>query len=125
VFLGANLHLELLAILADSLRELPPGAIADPTAGAVVLVRTAGMALLHGIALAGPLLVFVFAVNLGISILGRMAPSLQLFFAVGPTLTLLASIVLLGIALPSVLSAWAWVVREGVFAAAEIASGAR
>jgi flagellar biosynthesis protein FliR len=64
------------------------------------------VALSTGIQLAGPLTAFVFCVNLGLSLLGRMAPGLQLFFAVGPTITVAASFALMAISLPAILDTW-------------------
>jgi flagellar biosynthetic protein FliR len=106
VFLGAGMHLRCLLALGDSLRALPPGAVAAPLAAGSVLLPQAGEAIAAGVTLAGPLTLFVFTVNLGLSILGRMAPNLQLFFAIGPSVTVVAGLGLLGVALPTLLSAW-------------------
>lgn len=116
VFLGSGLHLYCLVALADSFHALPPGAIVHPAESGLLLVPAAGAALTVGVTLAGPITIFVFTVNLGLSILGRMAPNLQLFFAVGPTLTVLAALTLFGIGLPALLSAWAYTLPDGVAA---------
>jgi flagellar biosynthetic protein FliR len=113
VFFGSNLHLHCLTALGESFRALPPGAITHPLAFGTVLIPEAGQALAAGVTLAGPLTIFVFTVNLGLSILGRMAPNLQLFFAIGPSLTVVAGLGLLGLALPNLLSAWCALLPTG------------
>lgn len=125
VFLGSGLHLHCLVALGDSFHALPPGAVSHVLGVGELLVPTAGVALTTGVTLAGPITIFVFTVNLGLSILGRMAPNLQLFFAVGPSLTVVAALALFGVALPSLLAAWAWSLPDGVSAIAALVELAR
>ncbi len=106
VFFGANLHLRCIAALGASLQALPPGHASSAFLAGELLVPLGGVALSTGIQLAGPLTAFVFCVNLGLSLLGRMAPGLQLFFAIGPTITVAASFVLMAISLPAILDTW-------------------
>lgn len=106
VFFGADLHLHCVAALGDSLRTAPPGAVATVLTAGSVLVPLAGTAIVTGIQLAGPLTLFVFTVNLGLSLLGRMAPNMHLFFAIGPTVTVAAGLALLAVALPVFLGTW-------------------
>jgi len=106
IFFGENLHLRCLRALADSLYALPPGHAAAAFMAGNLLLPLAGVALGTGIQLAGPLTAFVFCVNLGLSLLGRMAPGLQIFFAIGPTITVAASFALLAISLPAILTTW-------------------
>ncbi len=125
VFLGAGLHLECLAALADSFEVLPPGTMTHPLSAGEIFLPAAGHAIYTGVTLAGPVTIFVFLVNLGLSILGRMAPGLQLFFAVGPSFTVVASLVLFAIALPSLLSAWMNVLPEAIASILALAELAR
>jgi len=106
IFFGGNLHLRCLIALGDSLHSLPPGQVVSAFGAGSVIVPLGGVVLSTGIQLAGPIIAFVFCVNLGLSLLGRMAPGVQLFFAVGPTLTVAASLVLLAVTLPALLNAW-------------------
>ena len=106
VFLGANLHLRCITALGASLQAIPPGQASSAFLAADLLVPLGGVALSTGIQLAGPLTAFVFCVNLGLSLLGRMAPGLQLFFAIGPTITVAASFALIAISLPLLLETW-------------------
>lgn len=106
VFFGQNLHLRCIEALGASIEAMPLGQAASAFTAGQVLLPLGGVALYTGIQLAGPLIALIFCVNLGLSILGRMAPGLQLFFAVGPTFTLAAAIALLAITLPALLGAW-------------------
>lgn len=114
VFFGTDLHLVCIGLLGASLREAPPGALADVTSAGALLVPLAGSALYTGVQLAGPLTIFVFLVNVGLSLLGRMAPNMHLFFAVGPTITVVAALALLAAAMPSLLGAWMAFMPEGL-----------
>ncbi len=106
VFLGENLHLRCIRALGDSLHQVPPGHASAAFMAANQLIPLAGVAITTGIQLAGPITAFVFCVNLGLSLLGRMAPGLQIFFAIGPTITVAASFGLMAISLPAILETW-------------------
>lgn len=106
IFFGENLHLRCILALGDSLHAVPPGHAAAAFLAGDQLLPLGGVALSTGIQLAGPLTAFVFCVNLGLSVLGRMAPGLQLFFAVGPTITVVAAFALMAISLPAILQTW-------------------
>ncbi len=125
VFFGAGLHLQCIQALAESFAILPPGTIHNVASAGEVLVPATGVAVALGITLAGPLVIFVFLVNLGLSILSRMAPGLQLFFAVGPSFTVVASLALLLIALQPMLAAWLYSLPESVAAILVLADLAR
>lgn len=104
VFCATNMHLRCIAALADSLRVLPPGEVAHPARMGLVLVEIVNTVTITSMQLAGPIVVFVFLINLSLLVLGRMAPNLQLFFAVGTSLTVVSGLGLLSAALPVLLS---------------------
>ncbi|MDP2310780.1 MAG: flagellar biosynthetic protein FliR [Pseudomonadota bacterium] len=114
VFLGADMHLFCLTTLGSSFHEVPPGAVTMALGGAEGLVRLSGTMLLTSVQLAAPLTVFVFSVNLAMSILGRMAPGQQFFFAVGTTLHVVAGLALLTLALPAMLRVWVDLLPTGL-----------
>ena len=103
LFFGLDLHLGCVRALGESLHTLPPGHILHPLAAGNVIFEVASNVLILGVRLAGPLVFFAFLVNLALMVLGRMAPGLQLFFAIGPSFTIIAGILLLGAALPALL----------------------
>jgi flagellar biosynthetic protein FliR len=106
VFLGADMHLYCLTALGTSFRDVPPGEITNVLGGVEGLVGLSGTMLATSVQLAAPLTVFVFSVNLAMSLLGRMAPGQQFFFAVGTTFQVVAGLALLAITLPAMLRAW-------------------
>lgn len=106
VFFGADLHLACIAALGESLQASPPGSFGLVFDQARVLIPTMGAVLSTAVQLAGPITIFVFTVNLGLSLVGRMAPNLHLFFALGPTITVVAALGILAAALPALLTAW-------------------
>ncbi len=103
VFFALDLHLACVRALGESLMALPPGRIVDPLAAGTVLFEVSEVVVALGVQLAGPLVFFSLILNLGLMVLGKMAPGLQLFFSVGMSFTILAGIVLLGAALPAML----------------------
>jgi flagellar biosynthetic protein FliR len=106
VFLGTGMHERLLCAVADSLTLLPPGALVHPAGMAVAVLQATTTAFATGVRLAGPLAAFAFTTNLGLSLLGRMAPNLQIFYAIGPTLTVIGGIIVLISSLPVLLGTW-------------------
>lgn len=107
VFFATDTHLRCVLVLARSLSELPPGSVAHPLRAGAVLVDVVSIVTLTAVQLAGPVAVFVFLVNLALLVLGRMAPNLQIFFGIGPSLTLGAGLALLAVALPTLLAVFA------------------
>ncbi len=121
VFLGADVHLHCLAALGDSFRDVPPGSVTSALAGVEGLVELSASVFATAVRLAAPLTVFVFAVNLAISLLGRLAPGQQLFFAIGTTFQVIAGLALMAIALPAMLRAWLAFLPAGLEALVSIA----
>lgn len=105
-FFATDVHLACIRAVARSYDGAPIGD-AHVGAGAVgELVALAEVCFETGIQLAGPLTVFLFAVHLGQALLGRMAPNIQLFWAIGPILTIGLGLLVLAAALPSILTGW-------------------
>lgn len=105
-FLGADVHLGAIRSLGESFRTAPPGAVMSLSASVGLLVPLAEASMEAAVQLAGPLTVFVFAVHLGQSILGRMAPNIQLFWAIGPVFSVGMGLFVLATAMPSLVSTW-------------------
>lgn len=103
MFFGLDLHLACIRAIADSLVIAPPGMITQPLAAGGVLLSVATSVMALGVQLAGPVVAFAFLVNLALMLLGRMAPGLQLFFSIGTTFTIVAGLMVLAAALPTML----------------------
>lgn len=106
LFLTTDTHLHCIALLGESLRTLPPGALFDgplsPGLAVSVVMQAAIMAMRVGVGLAGPVIAFAFLIHLAISLLGRMAPNLNLFFSIGMSLNVVAGTVILMVAMPTI-----------------------
>ncbi|MFH1469859.1 MAG: flagellar biosynthetic protein FliR [Pseudomonadota bacterium] len=103
VFLGADMHLFLLEAIGDSFQLVPPGSASDPLAAGALWVPTLGYAIACGLRLAGPVMVLLFLVQAFLGVLVRLAPSMNVFFAVGLVVNVIAGLALLHETLPILL----------------------
>lgn len=106
VFFGSDQHLTCVVALGHSFQVLPIGAADTVWHAGGMIFDVATTSLVTGIQLAGPLILFVSMVNLGLALLGRMAPSLNLFFGIGHSLTMVVGLLLVSQGLPSLLATW-------------------
>ena len=104
-FLGLDLHLVVLVILANSFQTVPPGQVSGLLSVAEVWVTLAGPTLVSGLTLAGPILAMVFLINSFVAVLARLAPSMNVFFSIGFILTSLAGLGLMIFLLPGLIDA--------------------
>lgn len=95
---ATDMHHLVLAALNDSYTLFRPGEI--PLSGdiAALVTRTIAAAFRVGIQLAAPLLVFALLFNLGLGILARLMPQMQVFFVAMP-LSILGGFLILLLAL--------------------------
>lgn len=114
VFIGAGGHLRAVEIVAASFQVIPAGQAAVPQGAVPDLVQAVAAAFALGIQLAGPVVAFVWLVNLFVALLARLAPRMNAFFAVGTTLTSVAAVGVTILALPWVLPVHAEAVLAAV-----------
>ena len=103
VFLGSGLHLTVIELVGRSFEIMPPGSLdlgARPVPG---LIDQAGQHFMIGVQLAGPLIALHFVLNLLMALLTRLAPRMNVFFALGLTATSVAGLLLLQASLPWIL----------------------
>ncbi|MDO1528365.1 flagellar biosynthetic protein FliR [Fulvimonas sp. R45] len=100
LFLAMDGHLRLVALLAESFRQLPPGAGAVPAAGLHAVAAFAGALFLGAVRVALPALTALLVVNMGFAAISRAAPSMNLF-AVGFPITLCLGFMALWLSLRS------------------------
>lgn len=119
LFVASGAHLTLIEALVDSFRDRP---VQDTqlNLGAVrLMLDWAGSLFAGGVQLALPVLAVMLTVNLGLGVLGRSAPTINLI-SVGFPLTLVLGLLLLHWVLPSlalVMSGWldaAWPVMQSL-----------
>ncbi|MFL5001393.1 MAG: flagellar biosynthetic protein FliR, partial [Xanthobacteraceae bacterium] len=92
---ATDLHYYVIAALHDSYALFRPGEM--PLAGdvAALLTRTVAAAFRIGIQLSGPFLVFGLLFNVGLGVLSRLMPQMQVFFVGMPLSILLGFVALL------------------------------
>ncbi|HTO93861.1 MAG TPA: flagellar biosynthetic protein FliR, partial [Bacteroidota bacterium] len=80
VFFAINGHHFILESLFASYRAVPLGAFHVSGALSSTLVTLAGMTLVVGVKLAAPVLVTSFLLNIGLAVLARVAPQINVIF---------------------------------------------
>ncbi|OYU50597.1 MAG: flagellar biosynthetic protein FliR [Rhizobiales bacterium PAR1] len=92
---AANLHHVALMGIVDSYKSLAPGEL--PTSGDAVqlAITVANSAFSVGVQLSAPFLVFGLVFNVGLGVLSRMMPQLQVFFLAMPATVLIGTIILI------------------------------
>jgi flagellar biosynthesis protein FliR len=95
VLFATNLHYLVIAALNDSYALFRPGEV--PFAGdvAALVTATAAGAFRIGVQLSAPFLVFGLLFNLGLGVLSRLMPQMQVFFVGVPASILIGFLVLL------------------------------
>jgi flagellar biosynthesis protein FliR len=92
---ATNLHHVVIAALHDSYALFRPGEV--PLAGdvAALMTKSTAAAFRVGVQLSGPFLVFGLLFNLGLGVLSRLMPQMQVFFVGMPLMILLGFVALL------------------------------
>lgn len=91
---ATNLHYLVIGALDDSYTLFAPGEMPPTGDMAALVTRTVAGAFRIGVQLAAPFLAFGILFNLGLGVLSRMMPQMQVFF-VGVPLSILAGFLLL------------------------------
>lgn len=91
---ATDLHHLAIAAIHDSYRLMPPGA--ERTAGdaAMFALRAASRAFMIGIQVSAPFIAFGLIFNLGVGVLARLMPQLQVFFLALPATIMVGSMLL-------------------------------
>ncbi len=92
---ATDLHHLVIAALNDSYRLFAPGDVIPVGDIATLVTRTVASAFRVGVQLAAPFLVFGLLFNIGLGILSRLMPQMQVFFVALPLSILLGFVVLL------------------------------
>ena len=99
VFFAAGLDRQVLAILAGTLKTLPPGRIVQLPGGPGAVARLGGEMFGYGLRLAFPVITFLFLVDLTLGFLGRVNSQLQLLTLAFP-LKIMAALGLFALLMP-------------------------
>ena len=122
LFLAIGGHLTLAAIVVESYRALPVGAAWPAAQSLHGLILFGGDLFAAGLAIALPVGFALVLVQIVMGMLARSAPAMNLF-AVGLPATLLAGLVLLAVAAPSIGEGITAAIERGLDAARAIALG--
>ncbi|WP_375459907.1 flagellar biosynthetic protein FliR [uncultured Enterovirga sp.] len=91
---ATDVHHIAIAGIADSYRLLPPVGIPAPGDAATLVLGSVGRGFALGAKIAAPFIAFAILFNLGLGILSRLMPQMQVFF-IGLPLTILFGMLIL------------------------------
>ena len=109
IFLGLGGHLLIIIYLVETFKSMPIGQEVIPIDFLRFIVDWSSMVFLGALLLALPIIVSLLFINLGIGVITRAAPALNIF-AVGFPAMILAGIILLSISMTSIAYRiqWLW-----------------
>ena len=110
-FLLTNGHLVLISVLVDSFTVLPIAVDGLTRAGVWELLSWASRMFAAGLVMALPVIFSLLLINIGMGVVTRAAPQLNIF-AVGFPVTMLLGFVLIWITLPQVMTSFGRLVLE-------------
>lgn len=119
VFLAINGHLLMISALFESFQILPISSQPLAAKGFLALTETLSQMFVIGVTLSLPLVAAILIANIGLGVLARAAPQLNLF-GIGFPLMLTAGFVVLLISLPYIVLPIARLMEEGVLQGLEI-----
>jgi flagellar biosynthesis protein FliR len=102
---ATNLHHLVIAALDDSYTLFLPGEVPLTGDMAALMTRTVAGAFRVGIQLSAPFIVFGLVFNLGLGLLSRLMPQMQVFF-VGVPLSILLGLLILAFALAAMMGTY-------------------
>jgi flagellar biosynthetic protein FliR len=109
IFLGMGGHVIVISLLLEGFKLLPIGSMVDLNALVGLTVQWSAMIFLGALLLGMPIISSLLLINIGLGVITRAAPALNIF-AVGFPAMILAGMVLLLISMTSIGSriAWLW-----------------
>lgn len=94
---ATDLHHLALAAIRDSYALLPPAGIPDSGDAAHLAIRALGRSFTLSVQIAAPFIAFGIMINLGLGILSRLIPQIQVFFVGMPVTIVVGMLVLVGV----------------------------
>ena len=101
IFMGIGGHVLVISLILESFRSLPVGQMLAPDMLMAVLLQWSSMIFLGALLLALPIMVCLLFVNIGVGVITRAAPALNIF-AVGFPAMILAGMLLLTLSMSSI-----------------------
>lgn len=119
LFLASNGHLLMISALFESFHVLPISTNPLPAQGFLSMVEATGQMFVIGVTLSLPLVAAILIANVGLGVLARAAPQLNLF-AIGFPLMLTAGFVVLLVSLPYIVQPIARLMENAVLQGIEL-----
>jgi flagellar biosynthetic protein FliR len=94
---AADLHHLAIMAISDSYTLLPPAGVPETGDAASLAIRAVGRGFALAVQISAPFIVFGILFNLGIGVLSRLMPQLQVFFLALPATILVGMLVLLAV----------------------------
>ena len=111
IFMGMGGHVLVISLLLESFKSLPIGQMLAPDMLMAVLLQWSTMMFLGALLLALPIMVSLLFVNIGVGVITRAAPALNIF-AVGFPEMILVGMVLLATSMTSIGYRIQWLWQE-------------
>lgn len=111
IFMGIGGHVLVISLVLESFKTLPIGQMLAPDMLMAVLLQWSSMIFLGGLLLALPIMVSLLFVNIGVGVITRAAPALNIF-AVGFPAMIMVGMVLLATSMTSIGYRIQWLWRE-------------
>jgi flagellar biosynthetic protein FliR len=92
---AADLHHLAIAGIRDSYSMLPPVGVPSTGDAATLAIRAAGQGFALAVQISAPFIAFAILFNLGLGVLSRLMPQLQVFFLAMPATILIGMLLLL------------------------------
>ena len=111
VFLGLGGHVLVISLLLESFKLLPIGEIIEAKPLLLLTIEWSAMIFLGGLLLALPIMTSLLLINIGLGVITRAAPALNIF-AVGFPAMILAGTILLAMSMSSIGFRIQWLWQE-------------
>src|SRR5262249_61296859 len=99
---ATDMHHLVIAALTDSYKIFKPGELISTGDVASLATKTFALSFKIGVQLSAPFLVFGLVFNLGLGVLARLMPQMQVYF-VGVPLSILAGFLILGLVIAAMM----------------------
>src|SRR5215217_4221936 len=94
---AADLHHIALMAIRDSYAFMPPAGVPEVGDAGMLAIKAVGRGFALAVQIAAPFIVFGILFNLGLGVLSRLMPQLQVFFRAMPATILIGMLVLLAV----------------------------
>jgi len=111
IFMGMGGHVLIISLILESFKSLPIGQMIAPDMLMAVLLQWSSMLFLGALLLALPIMVSLLFINIGVGVITRAAPALNIF-AVGFPAMIMAGLVLLAASMSTIGYRIQWLWRQ-------------